>query len=102
MGKKRGLVKLQLTGTGVFPLRKKGTERIKEKNLNAASLWFQFAWLDCRAIFWLKITILYLLKVSTLCVCFTLAMHCEAFQFPAFSCFSKMTQKRISVDSVLF
>lgn len=40
MRETRAFVKLQLTGTGVFPPRKKGTEKIKEKKLNAASLWF--------------------------------------------------------------
>lgn len=61
-------VKPLLAGTGVFPLRKKGTERIKEKILTGASVWFQPAQLDCRAIFWLQITISYLLKVR-MCVC---------------------------------
>lgn len=99
---KKGFVKPLLIGTGVFALRKEKTERMKEKISNAASLWFQLTRLDCRAIFWLQITISYLPKVNMyVCVYFTLAMDFEVFQFPAFSHFRKMAQKRNSVDSAL-
>lgn len=69
-GKKRGTVKplILLAAIGVFPLRKKRTERIKqEKNLSTASLWYQLAQLDCRATFWFQTTISYLLTVR-MCV----------------------------------
>lgn len=95
-GKKiKVFVKTLSQGTRIFPLRKNGTERIKEKKFNVASLWFQLAQLDCRAIFWLQIRISYLLKVCVcVCVYIYLAMHFEVFQFPAFSHFRKITQKR--------
>lgn len=92
-GKKiKVFVKTLCTGTRMFPLRKNGTEMIKDKKIECCISMVSAcpAWLQSHLLAANKNFIL----AESVCVCIYLAMHFEVFQFPAFSHFRKITQKR--------